>query len=124
VRRRDIWGRYQQAFAELPIVCPAEPEPDTRHAYHLYTIRTDEQVCGVSRDALMSRLGNIGIGTGVHYRSLAQQPYYQERFGWRPEDYPVSTLVGDQTISLPLGPKMSDDDIDRVVDAVTAALVR
>lgn len=124
VRRREIWNQYQQAFAELPVTCPAEPEPDTRHAYHLYTIRVDERLCGVSRDALMSQLGESGIGTGVHYRSLAQQPYYQETFGWRPEEYPVSTLVGDQTISLPLGPKLSDADVGRIVDAVATELAR
>lgn len=124
LRRQEIWQRYQQAFADVPAICPAEPAPDTRHAYHLYTLRIDEQRCGVSRDEMMSRLGNVGIGTGVHYRSLAQQPYYQETFGWQPEDYPVSTLVGNQTISLPLGPKLSDADVARIVDSVATALVQ
>jgi len=124
VRRREIWDQYQQAFAKLPVKYPAEPDADTRHAYHLYTLTIDKQQCGVSRDEFMSQLGEAGIGTGVHYRSLAQQPYYQETFGWRPEDYPVSTLFGDQTISLPLGPKLTDEDVNQIVDTVTTALAR
>lgn len=122
VRRQDIWDRYQQAFAGLPVGRPAEPEADTRHAYHLYTLKIDDRECGVSRDALMPRLGQAGVGTGVHYRSLAQQPFYQERFGWHPDEYPVSTSFGDQTISLPLGPKLNDADVDRIIDVITAEL--
>jgi len=122
LRRHEIWDQYQRAFAGLPADRPAEPDADTRHAYHLYTLKIDEQACGVSRDALMSRLGEAGIGTGVHYRSLAQQPFYQETFGWRPEDYPVSTAFGDQTISLPLGPKLEDIDVERIIESVTAVL--
>jgi dTDP-4-amino-4,6-dideoxygalactose transaminase len=122
VRRREIWEQYQQAFSELPVGCPAEPDADTRHAYHLYTLQIDEQRCGISRDALMSRLGEAGIGTGVHYRSLAQQAFYQERFGWHPDKYPVSTLFGNRTISLPLGPKLGDADIERIIETVAAVL--
>ena len=66
----------------------------------------------------MRRLTAAGIGTGVHYRSLAQQPYYQDRFGWRPEDYPESTAFGDQTISLPLGSILSDSDVERIIETV------
>ena len=124
IRRGEIWNQYQQAFADLPVGCPAEPEADTRHAHHLYTLMIDEEACGVSRNALMVRLGDEGVGTGVHYRSLAQQPYYQTTFGWRPEDYPVSTRFGDQTISLPLGPKLSDDDVGRVIETISAKLSR
>src|SRR5437870_8874201 len=50
-RRQEIWNRYDSAFADLPLTLPAEPEPDTRHAYHLYTILVDETRAGTSRDA-------------------------------------------------------------------------
>ena len=113
IRRQEIWNQYQQAFAPLPVGRPSDPAPETRHGYHLYTLAIDENACGISRDALMMRLDGVGIGTGVHYRSLAQHGFYRERFGWNPEDYPVSTRFGDQTISLPLGPGLQDDEVDR-----------
>jgi len=124
LRRQEIWNQYQQAFTSLPVIRPSDPEPDTRHAYHLYTLEIDDNNCGISRDALMQKLGQAGIGTGVHYRSLAQHRFYQERFGWHPDEYPVSTSFGNQTISLPLGPKLSDTDVDRVVESVTVTLNR
>ncbi len=124
IRRREIWARYQQAFSELPIGLPAEPEADTRHAYHLYTITVGEERSGLSRDAFLAGLTGAGIGAGVHYRSLAQQPCYQERFGWQPDDYPVSTAFGNETVSLPLGPGLSDSDVERIVETVTSILAR
>jgi dTDP-4-amino-4,6-dideoxygalactose transaminase len=124
LRRQEIWNQYQQSFASLPVIRPSDPEPDTRHGYHLYTLEIDDNNCGISRDALMQKLGQAGIGTGVHYRSLAQHSFYQERFGWHPNQYPVSTKFGNQTISLPLGPKLQDDDVARVIKSVSAELLR
>ena len=119
LRRREIWERYQDAFSVLPVGRPQDPEEGTRHAFHLYTLEIDEAVCGIPRDSLIGKLNEARIGTGVHYRSLAQQPYYQERYGWRPEDYPVATKFGDQTISLPIGPNLSDFDVERICDTVS-----
>ena len=58
------------------------------------------------------------IGVGVHYLSVPEHPYYQERFGWRPEDYPNAMANGRQTVSLPLSAALSDDDVEDVVEAV------
>ena len=123
-RRRDIWQSYQHAFSDFPIGKPSEPEEHTRHAYHLYTLTVDEQNCGMSRDDFIGCMSDAGIGLGVHYRSLAQQPYYQGEYGWRPEDYPVSTAFGDNTVSLPLGPKLQDAEVDRIIETVTATIAK
>jgi len=123
-RRREIWNRYQQAFADLPPGCPTEPDEHMRHAYHLYTLDIDERLCGLSRDEFIARMSAAGIGVGVHYRSLAQQPYYQKTFGWQPEEFPVSTTFGNNTVSLPLGPKLEDAEVDRIIDAVTAIVTK
>jgi dTDP-4-amino-4,6-dideoxygalactose transaminase len=121
-RRRQIWARYQRAFATLPIGLPAEAQPDTRHAYHLYTIMVDAERTGIERDAFLDVMHRQQLGTGVHYLSVAEHPYYQDRFGWRPEQWPNAMRIGRQTVSLPLSPKLRDDDIDRVEAAVTAAV--
>jgi dTDP-4-amino-4,6-dideoxygalactose transaminase len=124
LRRQEIWNHYQEAFAGLPVGRPAEPEADTRHAYHLYTLRINEQDCGIDRDDFLSRMTAAGIGAGVHYRSLAQQPFYQERFGWNPADYSVSTAFGDETVSLPLGSNLQDFEIDRIAETIKRILPR
>ncbi len=122
LRRRAIWQHYQAAFAGLPIGRPAEPEADTRHAHHLYTILVDEAAAGIGRDAFLAAMTERNIGVGVHYLSLPEHPYYQQRFGWRPEDWPNAMAIGRQTVSLPLSPKLTDQDVEDVIAAVRRVL--
>lgn len=117
-RRRAVWERYMQAFADLPISLPAAVEPDTRHAFHLFTIMLDETRCGITRDAFLAAMNARRIGTGVHYLALPEHPCYQQRFGWKPAQYPHATAIGRQTISLPLSPKLSQADVERIIASV------
>ncbi|MDI3260687.1 MAG: DegT/DnrJ/EryC1/StrS family aminotransferase [Sinobacteraceae bacterium] len=121
-RRREIWDRYQQAFADLPIRRPADPASGTRHAYHLYTVMIDAERCGMARDEFLGRLNELGIGTGVHYLSIPEHPYYRTRYAWEPEQWPHALRLGRQTASLPLSPKLSNVEIERVIDAVRCVL--
>lgn len=124
LRRRTVWDQYQQAFADLPLVRPAEPEPDTRHAHHLYTLRIDATQCGIDRDAMLDALNEARIGSGVHYLAVPEHPYYQQRFGWDPDAWPVARDIGRRTISLPLSPALSTADVDRVIEAVRTIVGR
>lgn len=121
-RRHEIWQKYNQALSDLPVGLPADPEPGTRHAYHLYTILVDEHQAGISRDAFLGAITEQNIGVGVHYLSVPEHSYYQQTFGWRPDDYPEAMRIGRQTISLPLSPKLSDQDVADVIAAVKAVL--
>ena len=123
-RRRDIWQTYNDAFEGLPIKLPADPEPDTRHAYHLYTVMIDPQKAGLERDEFLTAMQAENIGTGVHYLSIPEHPYYQDTFGWRPDDYPAAKTIGRQTVSLPLSAKLTDDDVADVIRAVRKVLSR
>ena len=117
-RRREIWQRYNEAFANLPVGLPADPDPGTRHAYHLYTIMVDEGKTGIRRDAFLDAMTRRNIGVGVHYLSIPEHPYYKQVFGWRPEDCPNAMRIGRQTVSLPISAKLSDGDVEDVIDAV------
>jgi len=123
-RRRELWRRYDEAFADLPLTLPAAPEPDTRHGHHLYTVMVDQARCGIARDAFLDGMNASRIGTGVHYLSIPEHPYYQQRFGWRPEQWPHAMRLGRQTVSLPLSPGMTDADAERVIDAVRGLIRR
>ncbi|MCL0081376.1 DegT/DnrJ/EryC1/StrS family aminotransferase [Peptococcaceae bacterium] len=98
LRRQEIWRRYIWAFADLPIGVPAPVEKNTRHAYHLYTILVDQRQVGISRDDFLNAMTAQNIGTGVHYLSIPEHPYYQQTFGWKPEDYPHALRIGCQTV--------------------------
>ena len=123
VRRCEIWDMYQDAFKDMAVGCPAPEEPDTRHARHLYTLMIDPVYAGIDRDQLLVRLTKENIGAGVHYLAVPEHPYYQERFGWKLEDTPQAVALGRQTISLPLSPKLSDQDVNDVIKAVKLSLV-
>ena len=123
-RRQAIWQRYLREFADLPLELPAPWPEHERHALHLFTLLVDPARCGVSRDDLLMRLHRRNIGTGVHYRSIPNMTVYRQRFGWRPEDYPHSQRIGDQTLSLPISAKLTDDDVGDVIAAVRDALGR
>jgi dTDP-4-amino-4,6-dideoxygalactose transaminase len=121
-RREQIWQRYNEAFADLPITVPADPEPETIHGYHLYTILVDEAKTGISRDDFLSAMAGENIGVGVHYQSLPEHIYYQKTFGWQPEDYPNAMLIGRQTVSLPISAKLTDADVEDVIAGVKKCL--
>jgi dTDP-4-amino-4,6-dideoxygalactose transaminase len=122
LRRQEIWKEYSEAFVDLPLTLPADPEPDTRHGYHLYTILVDEARSGIDRDSFLEVMTARGIGVGVHYLSIPEHPVYQERFGWQPEDYPNAMRIGRQTVSLPLSAKLTDDEVTRVIEAVVVTI--
>ncbi|HSF72615.1 MAG TPA: DegT/DnrJ/EryC1/StrS family aminotransferase [Microcoleus sp.] len=121
-RREQIWQRYNEAFADLPITLPANPEPDTIHAYHLYTILVDEAKTGISRDEFLDAINAENIGVGVHYMSMPEHPVYQKMFGWHTEDYPNAGYIGRHTVSLPISAKLTDADVEDVIAAVKKCL--
>jgi dTDP-4-amino-4,6-dideoxygalactose transaminase len=124
LRRSQIWQYYMKAFSVLSIGLPAPVEAETRHAYHLFTILIDEEKIGVARDHFLDRMTAEGIGVGVHYLSLPEHPYYQNTFGWKPEDYPHAMRIGRQIVSLPISAKLSGIDLNDVVKGVMASLCR
>jgi dTDP-4-amino-4,6-dideoxygalactose transaminase len=117
-RRQEIWRRYDEAFAHLPLRTPAVEEPGTRHARHLYTVLLDLERLSCTRDEVLLDLHRQNIGTGVHYRALHLHPYYRETNGYARGDFPNAEWISDRTVSLPLSPKLTDEDVEDVIDAV------
>ncbi|MBI2138812.1 DegT/DnrJ/EryC1/StrS family aminotransferase [Candidatus Woesearchaeota archaeon] len=121
-KREKIWKRYNDAFSPLPVFLPPEPGSGSRHSRHLYILVLDLGRIKVSRDRILDALVKEGIGTGVHYKALHLQPYYQKRFGLTPESFPNATFISERAFSLPLGPGMDESDIDDVITAVKKIL--
>jgi dTDP-4-amino-4,6-dideoxygalactose transaminase len=122
-RREAIWNRYNAELADLPLALPPAPERNTRHAYHLYTVGVDTARAGVGRDAFLTAMAERNIGVGVHYQSLPEHRFYQERFGWRPHKWPHALRFGGQTVSLPLTAKLTDADVEDVIAAVRGVVM-
>lgn len=117
-RRQVIWNRYNKAFSKLPIKTPARPEPNTVHALHLYTILIDIDKLGISRDKFQHELYKRNIGTGIHFVAVHLHPYYRKRFGFKKGDFPHAEYISDRTLSLPLSAKLTDQDVEDVIQSV------
>lgn len=116
-RRAQLWERYDALLEELPLQTPPAPEPDTRHARHLYRVLLDSEA-PLTRDQLLDALTKHNIGTGVHYRAVHLHPFYRDKYGLSESDFPVATAISERTLSLPLSPKVTESDQDDVAVAL------
>ncbi|MCL4477962.1 MAG: DegT/DnrJ/EryC1/StrS family aminotransferase [Deltaproteobacteria bacterium] len=117
-RRRYIWEQYDTAFKTLPIGLPDAGDIDHLHAMHLYTIMIDKKRTGIDRKTFIHKLNNYGIGTGIHFISLHLHSYYKKKYGYSAYDFPHALKISNQTLSLPLTSGMTDQDVNRVINAV------
>lgn len=122
-RRQEIWNRYNEAFKDLPAFTPASIEPDTCHAYHLYTLLLDIDNLKIGRDEFLDEMTRHNIGVGVHYIALHLHPYYRETFGYKRADFPNAEWISDRTVSLPLSAKLTDSDVEDVIEAVRKIII-
>jgi perosamine synthetase len=115
--RQKIARFYDRAFACLPQVAPLYTHPDRTNAYHLYVVRL---AASLDRDRVFAALRAEGIGANVHYAPVYWHSFYQAR-GYRKGLCPVAERVSQQILTLPMFPAMTEDDVNRVVEAVTRA---
>ncbi len=116
-RRREIVARYMTAlsgldFLRLPVLVEA-------HAWHLFIVRVQKDRLSIDRDGFIAELQKRGIGVSVHFIPLHTMTYYRERYRLKPEDFPVSMRCFQSSISLPLSASLTDDDVERVIRAVS-----
>ncbi|MBI5888755.1 MAG: UDP-4-amino-4,6-dideoxy-N-acetyl-beta-L-altrosamine transaminase [Deltaproteobacteria bacterium] len=121
-RRRRIADIYSAAFKGIDLITPQAVSAGRVSSYHLYAVQIDFKRLGKSRARIMTELKEKGIGTQVHYIPVHLQPFYRERFGCKKGDFPVAEAYYEKALSLPMYPKMTDDDVRRVVQAVTGLL--
>lgn len=112
-RRHERAMRYSKLLAELPVVPPWQDE-NAYSAFHLYVIRLKTNETKVTRREILEGMRLNGIGVNVHYIPIHTQPYYQQ-FGFKVGDYPVAERYYEEAISLPLYPRLSDEQQDYVV---------
>ncbi|RKZ37844.1 MAG: UDP-4-amino-4,6-dideoxy-N-acetyl-beta-L-altrosamine transaminase [Gammaproteobacteria bacterium] len=113
-RRTEIAEQYTQGLADLPLRTPYL-HPDSSHAWHLYVIQLLLEDLTIDRNTFIERMSDAGIGTSVHFIPLHLQKYWRERYGFKPDDFPVALEVYQRAVSLPIYPSMSDADVTRVI---------
>ncbi|MCK9554465.1 DegT/DnrJ/EryC1/StrS family aminotransferase [bacterium] len=121
-KRKAIWERYNKELADLPCYLPLDPEPRTKHAFHLYTPLINIKKLGKTRDWALHALTAENIGVGVHYIPVHLHPYYRKHYGWKKGSFPNAEWIGERTISLPLSPALTKDDVRDVCRAFKKVL--
>jgi len=117
-RRREIADRYHEAFSTIADLQIPSDRADCQHAWHIYLLRLNLQHLLIDRSDFIRELRGLNIGTSVHFIPLHIHPYYQQTYGYHPSDFPVAFQEYSRAISLPIYSKMSDQDIDDVINAV------
>jgi len=120
-RRKEIYERYRNAFSDVDGIELHEIKDNVEHAYHLFTILVDAG----RRDRIMLELQNRGIALSINFHPVHLLTYYRNRFGYKEGMFPVAEEIGSRTISLPLYPRLEDEEVDyiieNVIDVVQAA---
>lgn len=117
-RRREIFDRYREAFSRMDGIELHETRAEARHACHLMTILVDPGI----RDAVMRQLQERGVGVSINFIPLHLMTYYRERFGYAEGMFPAAEEIGARTISLPLYPRLTDEEVEYVIESVERSL--
>lgn len=117
-RRRQIAKIYKERL-DPRLRLPAD-DNGNYHIYHLFTVRIGREI--IDRNELIAELKARNIGTGVHFIPLHKHPYYKNLSGER--RFPAADSAYEETISIPMFPGMSDEDVYYVIENINDILRR
>ena len=123
-RRKEIVSRYSEAFSQFEELQIPVKRSEVEHAWHLYVIRLNLDRLKISRNQFIEELKARNIGTSVHFIPIHMHPYYRDKYGYKPDDFPIAYREYQRIISLPIYPKMTDQDVEDVIEAVGEVVQR
>lgn len=118
-KRKKIWDLYFKNFQQQSFEMPAKWDSKImQHSYHLFNIFLNKKRDGISRDEAILLLHKKKIGVGIHYRSIPEHSIYNKKFKWKVDDYPNAKKIGRETLSLPLSPSLSKNEVLKVIKSI------
>ena len=119
VKRLELKRHYDEGLAKLSArVRAVGSKGNLQHSHHLFPV----MLSGLNRDSVAARMEALGVGVGVHYRPVHLEPYYQEKHGHHPGEYPVAERAGQNLLSLPFWPEMTGEQVDKVLSVLDDAI--
>ena len=119
-RREEICRMYEDAFKDNPQVSCLEVLPDSKSGRHMFTILVSPE----KRDSILWQLQEKGVGVAVNYRAIHLLSYYRQTYGYKRGMFPVAERIGDSTITLPLYPRLTDEEVQYVIETVKGATAK
>ena len=118
-RKRAQWAElYSELLGEVDELMLPMQQPDRIHSWHLYVIRLKLNRLKINRAGVIDALKLAGITTSVHWMPLHEHPYYRRKYGYQPDDLPVSARLYPELITLPLYPDMNAAEVTYVCDTL------
>lgn len=120
-KRHQLFARYAEALADLPLQLPCI-SPDNFSAIHLYPVVIDDSKTAKIRLHVYNAMQSAGIKVNVHYIPVHTQPYYMDRFGFKPGDFPCAERYYAGCLSLPMYASLTFEQQDTVCSALRGIL--
>jgi len=117
-KRKTIARRYTEAFSSADQIMTPVITRDRETAWHLYVIKLNVEGLRIDRNAFGEKLREKGIETSVHFIPLHRHPYYKKTFGHDERDFPNAEWIYERSLSLPIYPSMTDQEISYVIENV------
>lgn len=118
-RRTALAQRYLKMLKDWPQwTLPQAPSYAHRHSWHLFTPLLNLDATKIDRDTFMEKMKQRNIGIGLHYVAPHLYTFYRNQFGFKEGDFPITDDVSKRIVSLPLFPDMTEQDQDRVINAM------
>ncbi len=114
-KRREIVAEYNKAFKNIKEIITPKEKNYLKSAWHIYVIQLCLDKLRVNRRKIFKALRKNNIGVQVHYMPLHLHPFYQRKFGYKKGDFPVAEEYYQRAITLPLFPKMTNEEVKRVI---------
>lgn len=118
-RRRAIVERYQSAFRSCEELEVPTERNDVEHAWHLYVLRLNLDRTHITRDRFIREMHERNIGCSVHFIPIHLHQYYRDKYSYKPEQFPIALREYQRIVSLPVSPRMTEEDVEDVIRAVT-----
>ncbi len=123
-RRRQIAGRYNDAFADFAELQAPTARADVDHAWHVYALRLNLQRLSIDRARFIEELRTLNIGASVHFIPIHLHSYYRHKYHYEPAEFPIALREYRRLVSLPLNVTMTNGDVEDVIEAVTTVVHR
>jgi dTDP-4-amino-4,6-dideoxygalactose transaminase len=117
-RRYEVVRQYNAAFGEMDELETPTERPNVQSACHLYVLRLHLDKLVIDRNQFINAMREQNIGTSVHFIPIHIHPYYRDKYGWKPDDFPIAFREYQRLVSLPLHPGLTDEDVADVIAAV------
>ena len=117
-RRLHIVSQYQKGMSGIKGLILPQHTSGKVHAWHLYVIRVIPGLWRLTRNELIEKINEKGIGISVHYIPVHMHSYYEKKYGFNPEDFPIAKQLSESVITLPLYPGMTEKQIEYVTSTI------